>query len=401
LPRTLIGNGEAVVVGLPVDFVLAKVLKKADKVRLATAFAHTSGWKHFRDGIGKSTSSVYLLTGLECCQTEPKLLKEWLDLQSKNPKRVEAKLASPDTFFHPKVVIVTFAEPNADFAIVGSGNLSQGGIASNTECSVYIKNRELLEQLLSWFDTEFSREAAVRLTKKRIEAYEPSYKRNIERRKKLDKEQQSAQKRVLSATPQWDWDEGLQVAKKYFATSKFRDKDYPSRKKGAADILKALKYPDFTFDKKGFKEFFEIGALGWLNPIKRDKIFQSATRIKNGLRALVTGGESRLPDVLNADGKFYVPGFRLNAVTKFLAAYKPKTWPLFNKRVQLVLNDFGYPKPHGFSTTDQYLAYREAMQKFMNACSDGHGELDALALDCFFLHHSRYVEKQQAKSKSL
>ena len=400
MPRTLIGEGDAVVVGLPSGFVLTDVLKKADKVRLATAFAHRSGWKHFREGVADGTASVSLLTGLECCQTEPQLLKDWLQLQSEKPKRIEAKLASPKTFFHPKALIVTFADQH-DFAIVGSGNLSQGGMDGNTECSVYVQDGELVNHLTSWFDIEFSRETAVRLTKARIEAYEPSYKRSSERWKKLEKEQQLAQTKVLSAIPKWDWKEALPQAKRYFATRKFRDEDYPSRKRGAADILKALKYPEFTFDRQGFKKFFSIKALGWLNPIKRDKIFRSATRIKNGLQALVAGGEATLSSVLDKDGRFYVPGFRLNAVTKFLAAYDPKTWPLFNKRVQRVLDDFGYPKPRGFSTAEQYLAYKEAMEKFVDACKDkAHIELDALALDCFFLHRAKHVEGKQSKWKS-
>jgi hypothetical protein len=198
--------------------------------------------------------------------------------------------------------------------------------------------------------------------------------------------------------PPWNWEKALKEAKQYFSTPKFRNKDYPSRKRGASDILKALKYPDFTFDKEGFKKFFEIGALGWLIPLNRDKIFRSATRIKNGLRMLVAGGEANLPSVLNKGGKFYVPGFSLNAVTKFLAAYDPKTWLLFNSRVQRVLDDFGYPKLRGFSKAEGYLAYKQTIQKFMEACNGGvQGGFDALALDCFFLHRSSQVE---AKGKA-
>jgi HKD family nuclease len=393
VPRTLIGEGDAVVIGLPSDFGLAKVLKKADKARLATAFAHPSGWKYFREGIAHGTAYTYLLTGLEYCQTDPKLLKKWLELQSKNPKRIEAKIASRETFFHPKVLIVTFAEPESDFAIVGSGNLSQGGVERNTECSVYVQDKKLIKELACWFDIEFSRKGTVQLTKPGIEAYEPRYNRNKKRLKKLKEEQRSAHEKVLSVAPQWDWDKAVLAAKKYFATKDFRE-DYPSRKRGAADILKALKYPDFTFDQQGFKKFFSICALGRLSHFRRNEIFRSSTRIKNGLRSLVKGGDSKLPDVLNKDGKFYVPGFRLNAVTKFLAAYDPKTWPLFNKRVQRVLDDFGYPKPRGSNATEQYRAYREAMERFMDACEDAQVGLDALALDCFFLHRSKDIEKK-------
>jgi len=163
--------------------------------------------------------------------------------------------------------------------------------------------------------------------------------------------------------------------------------------------IRDSKYPEFTFDKEGFKKFFEIGAFGWLIPLNRNKIFRSVSRIKNGLRMLVADGEANLPSVLNKGGKFYVRGFSLNAVTKFLAAYDPKTWPLFNNRVQEVLDDFGYPKPRGFKKAESYLAYKQAMQKFMEAYNGGRqGGFDALALDCFFLHRAGQVEaKVKAK----
>src|ERR1700733_9713901 len=87
--RTLIGEGHAFVVGLPSDFTLTEVLKNAKTIRLATAFAHPSGWKHFRDGIAEGTGSVSLLTGLEFCQTDPALLREWLQLPATEPQRFE------------------------------------------------------------------------------------------------------------------------------------------------------------------------------------------------------------------------------------------------------------------------------------------------------------------------
>ena len=83
-------------------------------------------------------------------------------------------------------------------------------------------------------------------------------------------------------------------------------------------------------------------------------------------------------------------------MTKFLAAYDPKTWPLFNNRVRRVLDDFGYEKPRGFKKAEEYIAYKQAMQKFMDACKEQvEEELDALALDCFFLHRSAQVEAKQ------
>jgi HKD family nuclease len=399
--RTLVGEGHAFAVGLPSDFTLTEVLKKAKKIQLATAFAHRSGWQHFRQGIAEGTASVSLLTGLEYCQTEPELLKEWLQLKASEANRVEAKVASKETFFHPKVLIVSYAGKHPDFAIVGSGNLSQGGLRDNTECCVYVQDGEFIKQLASWFEAEFSRDAAVQLTGPVITAYEPSYKRNRKRRKELEKEQRSAETKVLSVGRTLDWNlkRALSKAKKYFAGREFAE-DYASHQKGAAQILKALKYPEFTFDKRGFDEFFSIGSFGRLNPLNRDKVFRSAARIRNGLRKLVADGEMVLPSVLNKGESLYVPGFRLNAVTKVLAAHDPKTWPAFNRRVQRALDDFGYPKPRAVGTAGQYLAYKKAMEKFVAVCKDeGCGDVNALALDAFFLHWTKYLDEKHRSRK--
>ena len=395
--RTLVGEGHAFVAGLPSDFVLAEILKKAEKIQLATAIACRSGWQHFRQGVTKGTGLVFLLTGLDL-QTEPALLKEWLQLQSREPKRIQAKLASRETFFHPKVLIVACAGQHADFAIVGSGNLSQRGMQDNTECCVYVQDAELVKQLASWFETEFDR--ANGLNEFAIKEYEPYYERNRERRRKLEDEQRLAQKKVRSVV--WDSRKAQKEAKKYFASPKF-DRDYKQRQDGREDILKALNYPKFEFDEEGFKEFFSIGALGRLNPLNRDKIFRrGANKIKDGLRMLIANVETNLPLVLNKDGRFYVPGFRLNAVTKVLAAHDPKRWFLFNGRVQGVLRYFGYPKPRGLSTADQYLAYEHAMEKFRGECKyEGCRELDALAWDAFVLRYSVYLDKKYGKRTSI
>jgi hypothetical protein len=296
--RTLLGEGDAFVAGLPSDFVLTEVLKKAERIRLATAFAHLSGWRHFKKGVTDGRSLVFLLTGLEYCQTEPALLKKWLRLQSREPKRIEAKLTSRRPFFHPKVLIVTFANKQDDFAIVGPGNLSQGGVRNNTECSVYVQDVELINQLTHWFESKFDR--ASLLNEAAIKKYEPYYKRNLKRQRQLQKEQNSAEKEIGSAI--WHWEKALREAKKYFGSPNF-DERYQSRKHGRDRILTALKYPDFTFDREGFRDFFSIGSFGTLNPLNRNKIFRSAKRIKSGLRILLVSRHCDKPIFCSQQGR--------------------------------------------------------------------------------------------------
>jgi hypothetical protein len=45
--QTLLGEAHAFVVGLPKDFNLTEVLRKATSIKLATAFAQLKGWHHW------------------------------------------------------------------------------------------------------------------------------------------------------------------------------------------------------------------------------------------------------------------------------------------------------------------------------------------------------------------
>ena len=173
---TLLGHGSAAVLGLPASFSLATALGNAKEIRLATAFAHRSGWSSFKDSVSTGKAKVSLLTGLDCFQTEPKLLKDWLQLKSVASDRVEAHLASEETFFHPKVLVVSFDGTKRDFAVVGSGNLSVGGLHTNTECGLFIDDATVVKTVRDWFDAEFR--LGKPLTTELIAVYERAYKKN-------------------------------------------------------------------------------------------------------------------------------------------------------------------------------------------------------------------------------
>ena len=190
---TLIGNGNAAILGLPQNFNLASKLLDAKEIRLASAFAHANAWSYFADSIANGKANVFLLTGLDCFQTEPKLLRKWLDLKSAAANRIDARLASNESFFHPKVLLLSFDGSQAGCAIVGSGNLSIGGISTNTECSLYIDDAKIVAAVKNWYDRVF--ESGLRLTDVLINAYEPDYEKHKAKRVSLSSEgQRTAEK---------------------------------------------------------------------------------------------------------------------------------------------------------------------------------------------------------------
>jgi HKD family nuclease len=379
---TLLGLGNALIVGLPSGFSLNRALFAAREICLATAFARLSGWECFREPVSKGTASVFLLTGLDCWHTEPKLLKEWHELTMRLPDRVEAKVAPEDLFFHPKVLIVMSDDKQADFAVVGSGNLSQGGLRDNVECGVYIEDRNFIAQLTAWFDKQFER--AKRLTDEGIAAYAHSYKLNSKARTKLEEKEHRLRKQMekYAEAKMAEWDRAVREAKAFFA--KYGSEQRHKAEGKAKELQIALRWSDdFDFDRSGLDDFFANRFLGHLREGQKPKVWKHRQRFKNALRALIADPESALAKVLERRAPFKVPGVNVNTISKVLAVRDPYSWPVFNKRVEHVLDGFGYRAARGASTTNRYLAYRNLMKKFSDSC--GHKNMDAFALDAFFL----------------
>ena len=131
---TLFPNGRAVVIGTSQTFDFLSAIKSANSIRLATAFAHKTGWDILAPAIAESKADKFLLAGASFFQTEPSVLWKWLDI-SKSGKAKAALHTEKGVTFHPKVLLV---EGKNTFAIVGSGNLSQGGLIDNVECGIFV-----------------------------------------------------------------------------------------------------------------------------------------------------------------------------------------------------------------------------------------------------------------------
>ena len=130
--------------------------------------------------------------------------------------------------------------------------------------------------------------------------------------------------------------------------------------------------------------------MGQLDERYRDKVWTKQRTLKIALRNLATRPEATPPRVLNPTGDLHVLGAGLNTFSKVLAAQEPDKWPVYNSRVASALEAFGYKHPYGAAPADKYLAYRNAMRKFAEACGDDRsGRPDALALDAFFYMRSK------------
>ena len=103
--RSLLGGEGILVANAPRGFDLAKSLRHADEVWIASAFVRKSGWELIRKPLLASGASLKLLCGLNFCQSEPWVLKDWNGSELVT-RGAEAFVYNGTEMFHPKVFLV-------------------------------------------------------------------------------------------------------------------------------------------------------------------------------------------------------------------------------------------------------------------------------------------------------
>lgn len=380
----LLGLGSSLVVSLPRGFDLKCELLGAHSIKLATAFAHWTGWKHLEPHIGKTSASVKLLTGLCFCQTGPDVLYDWL--KHAQSGRVQARLfTDAKTTFHPKVWLVR--NSRRAFVVVGSGNLSQGGLLQNVECGLYSDDKRVYSRVDDWFERLFGDDALTAdLTGPDIRRYRKRFDAAKKARKQVEKLQKQAEEDIGERhnAGMRRWKHAVTLARKFFKSKKFKVHYAAQRPRDAKEIKDALNYPTFDFDRNGLGAFYKIQALGHLIEIGKPQAWKQRSKLHAGLRHLVDDSkpvEARLDAVL--DGKYRVDRVGPAFFTKILAVHDAKNLPVWNNVVEQAMKDFGYEKARGASQGEQYLEFAKLMRKFREES----GVRSMLDLDAFFYEH--------------
>jgi HKD family nuclease len=389
----LVGGGMSAVFGMPPGFDLQSSLSHASHIRLATAFAHESGWSLISDSIAACKGQTDVLAGLDFFQTEPKLLREWLKISYESDKfkcKVVTKTQAFTRTFHPKVLIVSGPKEQV-FAVVGSGNLSAGGFRDNVECGLFTDNSVMVSELSKWFDKVYE-SLAVELDEAIISRYEPLHKKYRTRSKKLvqqesvdlsgiDKEVEAKLGRRSKA---------VSDAKAFFQSSEFLEK-WEEHRDAILRIQETLHYPKFDFNCDGLEEFLKIKQFGNTATLlfHKKQLCRDVNRgkVRESFKVLTDDSQPerlRLNEVFSGANKVEFIG--RNVITKVLAAHDGKRWPVYNTKVVKVLKEqYGYWIPRGLTEADKYLAYAKLMREF---AADS-GASDVYALDRFILHRSK------------
>jgi len=121
------------------------MLNDAQDVYISVAFLKLSGLALIKENINKildDNGSINFIIGLDLYITEPNALYELFDLCQINPKIKVFLYSSKSSTFHPKMY--ASRRHCKSSVLIGSANLTHGGLSTNVEASIYNENSPLL-----------------------------------------------------------------------------------------------------------------------------------------------------------------------------------------------------------------------------------------------------------------
>ncbi|WP_066267481.1 phospholipase D family protein [Hydrogenophaga palleronii] len=149
-----------------------EMLGRAQHFECMVAFAKVSALSELLTPLEQALDrgmSARVAVGLSFHLSEPQLLRKLFDLSKRSA--MQLYLSTGDATFHPKIYATQ--EPKRCTVIVGSANLTAGGLGDNHEASLLVDGPDptLFAEVQAYFDVLVAEESLVLATKKRIDAY--------------------------------------------------------------------------------------------------------------------------------------------------------------------------------------------------------------------------------------
>lgn len=117
---------------------LRRCFAKYDRAHIAVAFFKMSGFNTLENSLRaflKRGGELNMIVGIDLCVTDPDALKGLFDLLKMSPaSNLYIKKALPHATFHSKLYL--FEAEEAGKVIIGSANMTKGGLAENAELSL-------------------------------------------------------------------------------------------------------------------------------------------------------------------------------------------------------------------------------------------------------------------------
>lgn len=370
-------NDLSVIAGAPEEFDLRALLKGATAVRIAIAFGHESGWKEIESDLRNSAAAtIQILLGQSFFRTEPPLLLKIKRLQeTRQAPKFEVKLASARATFHPKVWIIDGT--NRSECIVGSGNLSGGGLIRNVECALLTRGPAEVKSLREWFDSLWKASQPLAET---FDDYRAKYDKIRVARRLIDDQIEAATREQAEKEATWRLKSALKLATEYWLSGDGMA-EVEGRKSAIQQMRADLHYPSWEFGVDEWSHFLRIPELGRIRLGHEDLTIAGLPQLKTILKALTAQSSTIAKQV---DDLQTIPGIKRNLATKLLAVYNPEKYVVVNGPVERALRAFGYDIELGSRITGKgYAIFLQSLRAFIEE-AEAIGLHAAPALDAFF-----------------
>jgi HKD family nuclease len=155
---------------------LRRFLMRSSRFDCAVAFAKRSGFSQIKKLLStrlQSGMKARFLVGLSFYQTEPEVLEQLIKLRE--TEGIEAYVSADEdrTTFHPK--LYRFDDGKKVTVIVGSANLTNGGLIDNHETSAILRGDHRTDSTLKYLNSLIKNEDVVELTRERLSDYRKKY----------------------------------------------------------------------------------------------------------------------------------------------------------------------------------------------------------------------------------
>jgi HKD family nuclease len=362
---------------------ILRLIKGSEKLTIAVAFLKLSGVRLIKTLINsklKNMEELTFIVGLDFYQTEPTALWQLFELQDKYSSVRIKTCQKKNQVFHPKLYLSEQA--NSFEAIVGSANMTNGGLNKNFElsCRVYGGKSELLYIELRAYVNSLESNSE-ELTPARLSQYERKFDINKKNAKAAEKQTKKELDEIndISSEKLNDYLEEYLADDEEQKNWQRRIKDYRKAKK----ILNQLADSDDK-SKADFMDLYNnlIGGSGYEHLWHSGSIHRSKNKISKKYKsfcAIVRKireelSENVKPEVIfeNSMGLAHkIDGCGANIITEIMNTYSPKRCAVLNKNPLTSLKELGFQKfknPQSFKAND-YKIFSEIMLDISNKCN--------------------------------
>lgn len=384
---------------------IKRIIDGAMDISIVVAFLKMSGLKLLLISIMKALESgatIKFYVGLDFYQTEPEALKALSRLSKQHNKLQLFTCEKKNTTFHPKIY---FAKRSEGFAaIIGSANLTSGGLNDNIELSTLIEG-PVNSSACNEIDAYLSRinDIGTNASSLSISQYKKKYDINNKNIKKASKESEKEfRKNYVIDTSK------MAIYIKEYLNDDESASDLAKKKenyKKAKMILDKL-IDNGVSSKEEFMEYYDplVGGKGTDKLWHSGNIHRSKNRVVrkykevisviSNIRKNISENKSPAEVFKNAtESSKKINGLGINILTEVMNTFNPKKYAVLNKNPLGALSKLGFEnfkQAQTFNAKD-YQEFNDLIKDISMACN--FEDLSQVDHFCNFIYQ-KYVKER-------